>query len=197
VFADLLREGAGSFVDLTDAQVSHLEKHFELLQRWNKVLNLTTIRTVEEIVERHYCESLFLGSCLPDGALRIADVGSGAGFPGIPVAVLRPECSVALIESHKRKSVFLREASRNLPSVCILAERVENVREVFDWAVSRAVAFETIEETVSALADHVALLAGGERPSGTRFTWNDPIQLLWSNRRFLWLGRRVSRETPA
>src|ERR1017187_6190482 len=100
--------------------------------RWNRSLNLTAIRSREEAIERHYCESLFLGARLPAGALRIADVGSGAGFPGFPVAVLRPECSVTLIESHKRKAVFLREASRTLPNVRVFAKRAEDVGERFD-----------------------------------------------------------------
>ena len=59
-----------------------LEAHYELLMRWNRKLNLTSIRRLEEAVERHYCESVFPGAHLPAGALRIADIGSGAGFPG-------------------------------------------------------------------------------------------------------------------
>ena len=102
MFAELLLERLGSWVPLAPEQVRVLERHYELMVRWNKVLNLTAVREVAEIVERHYCESLFLGSHLPAGALRIADVGSGAGFPGIPVAILRPECPVTLIESHQR-----------------------------------------------------------------------------------------------
>jgi 16S rRNA (guanine527-N7)-methyltransferase len=83
-----------------------LRAHFELLQRWNKSLNLTRI----DSVERNYGESLFLGRHLPPGPLRICDIGSGAGFPGFPVAVLRPDCEITLIEAHQRKAVFLKEA---------------------------------------------------------------------------------------
>ena len=105
-----------------------LEAHYRLLLLWNRTLNLSAITGLEEAVERHYCESLFLGAHLPPGSLAIVDIGSGAGFPGLPVAVLRPECSVTLIESHQRKAVFLREASRGLPGVRVVAKRAEDVR---------------------------------------------------------------------
>jgi 16S rRNA (guanine(527)-N(7))-methyltransferase RsmG len=126
---------------LTGEQEAALEAHLDLLMRWNRTLNLTAIRNREEAIERHYCESLFLGAKLPAGRLRIADVGSGAGFPGFPVAVLRPECSVTLIESHQRKAVFLREASRKVPNVKVAAKRAEDVTEAFDWVISRAVSY--------------------------------------------------------
>ncbi len=114
MFADLLRERLRGIVELSPGQIAALEAHYELLVRWNKTVNLTTITSLEEAVERHYCESLFLGAHLPAGNLRVVDVGSGAGFPGFPVAILRPECSVTLVESHQRKAVFLREASRKI-----------------------------------------------------------------------------------
>src|SRR5207302_3813646 len=104
-----------------------------MMRRWNQVINLTRIEAVREIVDRHYAESLFLGAHLPPGPLSIADVGSGAGFPGFPIAVLRPGCRVSLIESHKRKAVFLKEASRSIRNVKVLAQRAEEVSEAFDW----------------------------------------------------------------
>src|ERR1035441_7985957 len=94
-----------------------------MLLRWNQKLNLTSIRNREEAIQRHYGESLFLGMRLPPGAWKIADIGSGAGFPGFPVAVLRPDCQVTLIESHQRKAVFLRESSRKQPNIRVLARR--------------------------------------------------------------------------
>src|ERR1700682_5683540 len=109
--------------------------------RWNKTINLTRIERVEEAVDRHYAESLFLGSNLPPGRLSIADVGSGAGFPGVPIAILRPELSVFLIESHQRKAVFLKEATRGLPNVSVSSKRAEDLRQTFDWVVSRAVSW--------------------------------------------------------
>ena len=137
---------------LTVEQEAALEAHLELLMRWNQKLNLTSIRNREEAIERHYCESLFLGSRLPAGALRIADVGSGAGFPGFPVAIFRPDCSVTLIESHQRKAVFLREASRSLPNVRVMAKRAEEVDERFDCVISRAVSYWDLASFLKKLA---------------------------------------------
>jgi 16S rRNA (guanine527-N7)-methyltransferase len=182
VFAELLRQRLGSLVELTPFQISQLEKHFQLLSRWNRVLNLTSIRTMEEAVERHYAESLFLGCHLPLGTLRIADVGSGAGFPGIPVAILRSDCPVTLIESHQRKSVFLREATREINNIHAISRRAEDVTERFDWVISRAVRHPAV------LASNMGFLGGEEAPLENSFTWNK-IKLPWGKHRFLWLGR--------
>jgi 16S rRNA (guanine527-N7)-methyltransferase len=146
---------------------------------------------MDEAVERHYCESLFLGTHLPQDPLRIADIGSGAGFPGFPVAVLRPDCLVTLIESHQRKAVFLREASRNLPNVRVLAKRAEDVKEQFDWAISRAVSYKDLASFLKNLAPDVDLLTGAEAPpDGIGFVWQSPIPVPWGGRRFLRIGRR-------
>ena len=123
MFADLLKRQLSGIVQLSAGQVSALEAHYEMLLRWNRKVNLTSISGLEESVERHYCESLFLAARLPAEPLRIADIGSGAGFPGFPIAVYRPDCQVVLVESHRRKGVFLREASRTLHNVRVLAER--------------------------------------------------------------------------
>jgi 16S rRNA (guanine(527)-N(7))-methyltransferase RsmG len=157
VFLNLLKR----FSPLPEDRAKLLEEHYSLLTRWNKTLNLTRVEAPAEAVERHYAESLFLGAQLPEGPLRIADVGSGGGFPGIPVAILCPSCSVTLIESHQRKAVFLREASRKLPNVKVLALRAEEVKERFDWVVSRAVSFEDLRKPLK-LAPSAALLTGSE-----------------------------------
>lgn len=179
---------------LTAGQKAALEAHLDLLMRWNQKLNLTAIRSREEAIERHYCESLFLGSRLPAGALRIADVGSGAGFPGFPVAVLRPECSVTLIESHQRKAVFLREASRGVPNVRVLAKRAEDVEETFDWVISRAVSYADLGSFLKKLAPNADLLSGAEvPPADLGFEWEDPVALPWGKQRFLRRGLRASQ----
>lgn len=181
---------------LTPEQGAALEAHLELLVRWNRTLNLTAIRNREEAIERHYCESLFLAARLPPGRLTIADVGSGAGFPGFPVAVLRPDCVVTLIESHQRKAVFLREASRGMPNIRVLAKRAEEVKEQFDWVISRAVSYQDLASFLKDLAPNADLLTGGEAPpEGIGFVWNAPVLLPWGNQRFLWSGHAVSRET--
>jgi 16S rRNA (guanine527-N7)-methyltransferase len=181
VFADFV---------LTPEQEAALEAHLELLLRWNKTLNLTAIRSREEAIERHYCEALFLGSRLPAGVLRIADVGSGAGFPGFPVAVLRPDCTVTLIESHQRKAVFLKEAARSVPNVRVLAKRAEDVAETFDWVISRAVSYADLASFLKRLAPNADLLSGAEvPPPSLGFEWEAPLALPWGDHRFLWTGR--------
>ena len=192
MFAELLRQRLGSLVELSSFQLEQLKKHFELMERWNKILNLTSIQETAEVVERHYCESLFLGKELPAGALNIVDIGSGAGFPGIPVAILRPECPTRLVESHQRKSVFLREATRELPNVRVIPDRIEEVAETFDWAIVRAVKYADIEKSLTKLAFRVALLGGERCPSDRCFTWNEHIRLPWGTKRCLWLGTRSS-----
>src|ERR1035437_1213744 len=172
MFVDLLRQRLAGVVELSAGQVEALEAHYQLLLRWNPILNLTSIKGMEEAVERHYCESLFLGTHLPQGRLRIADIGSGAGFPGFPVAVLRPDCSVTLVESHQRKAVFLREVSRALPNVRVLAKRAEAVGERFDRVISRAVSYRDLTPSLKVLGESVDLLTGAEEPPPeSGFNW--------------------------
>ncbi|HYW45319.1 MAG TPA: 16S rRNA (guanine(527)-N(7))-methyltransferase RsmG [Bryobacteraceae bacterium] len=192
MFPDLLLD---RFPGLSASQVETLQSHFELMIRWNRSLNLTTITDTAEAVERHYCESLFLAQHLSGG--RIVDIGSGAGFPGIPVAVLLPESGVTLVESHQRKAVFLRESTRSLPNVRVLAQRAEAVTEQFDWAISRAVGYADLAKPLRRLAPNAALLTGAETPPDKLgFRWNDPIPVPWGRERWLRVGiRSVSRET--
>lgn len=158
MFRELLAREFAPYGALSETQLSQLEAHYALLVRWNPRLNLTRIIDVEDAVKFHYCESLFLGASLPPGELRIVDVGSGGGFPGIPVAILRPNCQVTLVESHQRKAVFLREASRDLPNVKVFAGRAEDHSGTFDWVVSRAVAPSDVLRL--SLAPRFALLIG-------------------------------------
>ena len=129
---------------LSATQLEALERHHALLKAWNARMNLTRIESSEDSARLHYGESLFAGQRLPQEPLTIADVGSGPGFPGIPVAVLRPDCTVTLIESNHRKAVFLKEASRGLPNIRILAARAEDVTDRFHWVISRAVRPESV-----------------------------------------------------
>jgi len=195
VFEDLLRAKLSGICDLSEAQAGRMRQHYELLSRWNRVLNLTRVHDLEEAVERHYCESVFAACHLPSDAGSIVDIGSGAGFPGIPIAVMRPQSPVVLVESHQRKAAFLKEATRDLLNVRVLGQRVEDVAEYFDWAVSRAVSFADIASTVKKLADRVELLIGEVQPSDLPgFVWRPPIRLPWGQRRVLLIGG-VSRET--
>jgi 16S rRNA (guanine(527)-N(7))-methyltransferase RsmG len=189
VFDEALARCTAGIVDLSPAQVVLLRSHFELLVRWNESLNLTRVTSVEAAVERHYAESLFLAKHMPPVQLRIVDIGSGPGFPGYPVAVLRPDCSVTLVESHQRKAVFLKEAARLLPNVQVLAQRAESVSEKFDLVISRAVSYEDLVNALRKLSSSAALLTGVEvPPSKLRFDWEEPIPLPWGKQRFLRLG---------
>ena len=177
-FRELLRKEFSPYRDLSPDQLRLLEDHFRLLTAWNARLNLTRIQGLEDTVIRHYCESLFLGSWIPGGAWRIADVGAGAGFPGIPVAILRPECSVTLVESHQRKAVFLREAVRGLTNVSVESARAEDLRMQFDWIVSRAV--DPQEVAALTFAARKALLIGVE--DSQKLGW-ESIKLPWGQER--------------
>lgn len=189
MFAELLRARMAGIVELTPAQIDALEEHYALMLRWNQALNLTRVETLDEAVFRHYAESLFLGVHLPAGPWRIADVGSGAGFPGFPVAILRPDCSVTLIESHQRKAVFLREASRALGNVRVLANRAEDVDQRFDRAISRAVSYKDLRRALKKLAPFADLLTGAEEPPAELgFIWEPGIVVPWGERKFLRQG---------
>jgi 16S rRNA (guanine527-N7)-methyltransferase len=192
VFPELIHQ---RLPELASDKVALLGAHYELLLKWNKVLNLTAIDDLEASIERHYCESIFLGLHLPPNPVGIVDIGSGGGFPGFPIAVLRPDCTVTLIESHQRKAVFLREASRKLANIQVLSKRAEEVNGRFDVAISRAVSYRDLRLSLHKLASIGILLSGAESPPDSLgFVWAPPIALPWGNRRFLQVGR-VSRET--
>ena len=158
MFEEVLASVLGPSWSLPQDVVCRLKLHYELLVRWNRRLNLTAIRSLEEAVERHYCEALFLAEHLPEMVGSVCDVGSGAGFPGLPLAISRPECKVTLVECHQRKAVFLKEASRGLANVKVLCVRAEEVSETFDVVVSRAVGWEDLRKCAKRLAPRLALL---------------------------------------
>jgi 16S rRNA (guanine527-N7)-methyltransferase len=118
-----------------------LSIYLELIVKWNARINLTAIRTPEEIVRRHFGESLFAGMRL--GACQtLLDFGSGAGFPGLPIQLLRPDMAVTVAESRSRKAAFLHEVTRSLDLPAeVWAGRVEAmpVSRRFDAVTLRAV----------------------------------------------------------
>ena len=168
-FRSLLAEEFAPYQVLSKIQLEVLESHYALLRKWNKKINLCRFRDLREAVELHYCESLYLGRFLPAGALRVADVGSGAGFPGFPVAVLRTDCEVDLVESDQRKAAFLREARNNLPNLHVVAGRAEDCKKRYDWVISRAVRPEIVRSLQ--LAPNCALLS--TEPSSIKSPWGD------------------------
>jgi 16S rRNA (guanine527-N7)-methyltransferase len=172
-FKSLLVSEFSPYGVLTPEQLTLLEEHYRLLLRWNQKINLTRIAGLQDAVRYHYCESLYLATRLPEGPLRVIDVGSGAGFPGIPVAIYRSECRVDLVESHQRKAVFLREAARKLTNIRVLAKRAEAVTDSYDWTISRAVCPEDVLKLN--LSPHVAVL-GAE---GKSLPWGEKRALFF------------------
>jgi 16S rRNA (guanine527-N7)-methyltransferase len=138
-----------------------LSTYLDLLVKWNARTNLTAIRDPEQMVVRHFGESLFCGlqlaSRLPAGA-TVLDFGSGAGFPGLPIQLLLPDFHVTLGESQNKKASFLREAVRtlNLPHTEVWAKRVEDLPAdtVFNAVTLRAV--DNMEAALTAAAPRVA-----------------------------------------
>ena len=90
------------------------DDYLDLLLRWNQRLNLTAIKEPRQVIQRHFVESAFTAQHLPTGIASLLDYGSGAGFPGIPIAICRPEIHVTLAEAQGRKASFPREALRVL-----------------------------------------------------------------------------------
>ena len=106
---------------LSDAQLAQLATYLDLLLRWNARINLTAVRDPEQIVTRHFGESLFAarrlypaGRKLEPGTWKLFDLGSGAGFPGLPIKIWAPALQATLLESNQRKATFLRELVRAL-----------------------------------------------------------------------------------
>jgi len=114
--------------------------YLTLLQKWNGRTNLTAIRDEEGILSRHFLESILCAHKLPQGIVSLLDFGSGAGIPGIPIALIRPEISVTLAESQNKKAAFLREAVRTLSlETKVHSARAETLQTTFDAVTLRAV----------------------------------------------------------
>ncbi len=169
-FGELLRR----YVDTTDEQIAKLEAHYQLLLKWNRTINLTRVTEMPAAIRKHYAESIFLAKHLPPG--HFADIGSGAGFPGVPVAVVRPDIQVTLVESDQRKAVFLRESVVDLPNATVLASRAEHLDGRFDGLISRAVKPEEIARLIPRLASRAwMLLACGQK------SWQEVETLPWKS----------------
>ena len=196
---ELLAENGLAAVD--EETAAHLGGYVSLILRWNTRVNLTAIRDEDGILSRHIIESIMLARLLPDGVASLLDFGSGAGLPGIPIALCRPEIAVALAESQGKKAAFLREAVRSLAlSASVHAGRAERLSEQFDCVAMRA---------VDRMAEAVRVAAGLVRPggwlalmttegelerlkdaAGADFSWSLPTLLPGSERRLAALGRR-------
>ena len=138
-----LTEGVdGLGIALAPAQTEQLDQYLDLLEKWNRVYNLTAIRDRVQMVTHHVLDSL---AVVPHvRGPRVLDVGSGGGMPGIPIAIARPDLRVTLLDSNHKKTAFLNQAvaSLRLPNVAVAAERIESwtTAERFETIVSRAFA---------------------------------------------------------
>ena len=132
---------------LTNEQLNNISTYIDVLLRWNSRINLTAVRDPEEIVRRHFGESLFTARCLfpkaeEQGPSRIIDVGSGAGFPGIPIKLWFRGAQVTLIEANNKKVAFLREVIRSitLMDIDVFSGRAEDYKgKLGDLITLRAV----------------------------------------------------------
>jgi 16S rRNA (guanine527-N7)-methyltransferase len=150
----------------TEDLISSISAYIDILQHWNARINLTAIRDEEGIVTRHFGESLFAArhlfprcSSVPSvvKGFEVADVGSGAGFPGIPIKLWAPEISLTLIESNQKKATFLKEVARalTLTNVNIRTSRAESLAGV-SFAVVTLRAVERFESILPVAAELVA-----------------------------------------
>ena len=209
---------------LSSAQLQSISTYIDILVRWNARINLTAIRAPEDIVTRHFGESLFAARHLfpvaaggraalqgrvngekDPGALSpasVADLGSGAGFPGLPIKLWAPHISLTLIESNHKKTAFLREVTRalTLTDVNIQNARAETLpATTYDVVTLRAVErFEAILPTAAALvapAGRLALLISSAQQSQAGSTlpnlvWSEPAPVPQSRSRILLVARR-------
>jgi 16S rRNA (guanine527-N7)-methyltransferase len=201
---------------LSITQLHDISTYIDILLRWNASINLTAIRTPEEIVTRHFGESLFAArhlfpcfssvSPIPSvvkGLARLADLGSGAGFPGLPIKLWAPNIALTLIESNHKKATFLREVVRSLTLTDV---NIQNTRAGdlppgldFDVVTLRAVErFTDVLKVATALlatGGRLALLIGSSQLDHAysalpEFAWDHAIPVPSSQSRLLLVGRR-------
>src|SRR3954467_8959283 len=132
LLSPFLENPGGGREELSGAQLAQLSDYLDLLLRWNEKTNLTSVREPVEIVKRHFGESLFMAAALSGEAPATAiDVGSGAGFPGIPLKIYLPQIAVTLVESQNKKATFLKEVIRKctLIDINVFSSRAETLKD--------------------------------------------------------------------
>jgi 16S rRNA (guanine527-N7)-methyltransferase len=206
---------------LSESQLKYISMYIDILLRWNQKLNLTAVRDPEEIVRRHFGESLFAAQHLfargetgrvgvglrpaqaeLSSALRVADVGSGAGFPGLPITLWVPEIHLTLIESNHKKATFLREVVRELALTIadVFSGRAEELPEgsadlVTLRAVERFDSVLPIAARLVAAGGRLALFIGQKQAPrvlqlAPGFDWKEMLSIPLSSERILLVGHR-------
>lgn len=138
-------------IEIDEKQLSQFLLYYELLTEWNSFMNLTAVTEFHEVIKKHFVDSVSLVKCCPDireKELMLIDVGTGAGFPGIPLKIVFPNLKIALLDSLNKRVSFLKEVIDKLELPAIEAyhgraedfAREKDFRECFDICVSRAVA---------------------------------------------------------
>jgi len=186
-----------------DDQVLQIQQYIKILLAWNDKINLTAIRDPLEILYRHFCECMFAGSSVPMERGRLADAGTGAGLPGLPLKILRPGLQVFLIESNLKKATFLAEVIRELGlrEAQVLVRRYEELGEEIaplDYVCSRALGeytkFLDWAHSGALTAKQVVLWIGAndlpEIRKNLSWEWQEPIPVPNSLRRLILVGTR-------
>ena len=186
-----------------DDQILQIQQYIRMLLAWNDKVNLTAIRDPLEILYRHFCESMFAGISVPLETGRLADVGSGGGFPGLPLKILRPGLRVFLVESNLKKATFLAEVARELglTDAQVLVRRYEELGEEIaplDFVCSRALGdfpgFLKWAHSEQIAAKQVILWTGArdlqEIQKINTWEWREPIPVPNSLQRLLLVGTR-------
>ena len=184
-----------------------IRTYIGLLLRWNQKISLTAIVDRSEVLRLHFGESVFAVKNVPAEKGRLADVGSGAGFPGIPIAMASPQIQATLIEPNQRKAAFLSEVVRSLklPNVIVLRSRIEDVDPkpmAFDFITARAVGqHEELLRCASRFltrSGKLVLWVGGEDakdlPCSAGWLWRHPILIPQSRSRVLLVGSPARRD---
>jgi 16S rRNA (guanine527-N7)-methyltransferase len=201
---EVIRRALADFqLSASDGQVQQIQQYMRLLLIWNEKVNLTAIRDPLEILHRHFCESMFAASAVPVENGRLADVGSGGGFPGLPLKIVRPSLQVFLIESNIKKATFLAEVIRELglADTRVLVGRYEELGEEvapLDFVCSRALGdFQPFLEWAAeprVAAERAVLWIGARDLDQIRriatWEWRDPIPVPHSLQRLLLVGTK-------
>src|SRR5438309_3144373 len=186
-----------------DDQVLQIQQYIKILLAWNEKVNLTAIHDPLEILHRHFCESMYAAGAIPLEKGRLADVGSGGGFPGLALKIIRPGLHVFLVESNIKKVTFLAEVIRELglSGAQVLARRYEELGEEMapvDYVCSRALgefpSFLEWARSEQIAAKQVILWIGArdlpEIQKINTWDWQEPIPVPHSLRRLLLVGKK-------